>query len=396
MPTVEIITIGTEILLGEIADTNTRRIARALRETGFDLYRTTSIGDNPVRISQAILEALERAEIVITTGGLGPTVDDPTREAVALAFGVGTVFHDHLWEQVIERFARFGRTPTENNRKQATLPEGALPLENPVGTAPGFLIESDSGVLISLPGVPSEMDYLLEHSALPYLLERFPPETVLKVRVLHTAGAGESQIDEKIHDLESLSNPTIGLAAHAGQVDVRIAAKARSEEEAQALIGSVEADLRSRLGSWVYGADDETLAGLAMRNLDSKGWSLALVEAGLAGSLVSLFPTGGRTFVQALVYPAPPEETQAILDMASGLRNAAGADVALGVGLYNHTARPSFVLALHSPLGQKIRRIPYGGPPGLAATRAANFALDWLRRLDGLTPRPSTTRQTGR
>jgi competence/damage-inducible protein CinA-like protein len=378
----EIITIGTEILLGEIVDTNSRHIARSLRQAGFDLYRTTSIGDNPARISQVIREALERAEIVITTGGLGPTVDDPTREAAALAFGVGTAFHPELWEQVIERFARFGRFPSENNRKQATLPDGAIPIVNPVGTAPGFRIESESGVVICLPGVPNEMEYLLKNEVLPYLVERYPSEAVLRVRVLHTAGAGESQIDEKIHDLEALANPTVGLAAHAGQVDVRIAAKAMSEAEADEMIRFIEVEVRQRLGSWVYGADDETLPLLAMRKLERKGWSLAILEAGLEGGLVSRFAGNTPAFIQAAVYPAPPEDPDSLLPLASHLREASGADVCLGAGLYNHAEKPFFVLLLLSPEAEKIRRLPYGGPPELAASRAANFGLDWLRKLD--------------
>jgi molybdenum cofactor synthesis domain-containing protein len=141
MPSAEIITIGTELLLGEIVDTNSHYLARSLRDLGIDLYLTTTVGDNPGRIAQAIQHSLERAEIVITTGGLGPTVDDPTRQAVAQAAGVELEFRQELWEQVQARFRRFSRTPTENNRRQAYVPIGALAVENPVGTAPAFIVE---------------------------------------------------------------------------------------------------------------------------------------------------------------------------------------------------------------------------------------------------------------
>ena len=240
MPSAEIITIGTEILLGEIVDTNARYLARALRDAGIDLYRKTSVGDNAKRIALAIQQSLERCDIVITTGGLGPTVDDPTREAVALAMGVETIYCPDLWEQIQERFNRIGRLPTENNRRQAYIPRGATAIENPVGTAPIFIVEAESRVVISLPGVPREMEYLLQHAILPYLKEHYQIQGIIKARVLHTAGAGESQIDALVGDLEELGNPTVGLAAHSGQVDVRITAKADCAEAADELIKPVE------------------------------------------------------------------------------------------------------------------------------------------------------------
>src|SRR5574341_839993 len=180
MPSAEIITIGTEILLGEIVDTNTRHIALTLRGLGVDLYRTITIGDNVERIASAIRESMQRAEIIITTGGLGPTVDDPTREAVAKAVGVETEFREDLWEQVVETIARYGRKPSENQKRQATVPKGALGVRNPVGTAPAFIVETPlrlppnsqnfggekegrdvkENVIISLPGVPNEMEHI--------------------------------------------------------------------------------------------------------------------------------------------------------------------------------------------------------------------------------------------
>ena len=154
MPTAEIITIGTELLLGETIDTNTRYIARALRDKGVDLFRTSTIGDNPNRIAEIIREGLQRADIIITTGGLGPTIDDPTRNAIALAIGVETEFRPELWFQIKERFGRYGRTPTENNKRQAFVPKGAIAVENTVGTAPAFICELYDHVIIALPGVP--------------------------------------------------------------------------------------------------------------------------------------------------------------------------------------------------------------------------------------------------
>ena len=245
MPVAEIITIGTELLLGETVDTNTRYIARALRDAGVDLYRSSTIGDNQERIAQIIREGMNRADIIITTGGLGPTVDDPTREALALALDVEIEFRPELWEQIQERFRRYNRTPTDNNRRQAYIPTGAIGVENAVGTAPAFVIETDRHAIIALPGVPREMEHLMQVKILPYLRQRFQLHGIIKSRILHTSGVGESTIDARIGDLERLTNPTVGMAAHAGQVDIRITAKADSESEANHLIQQVEQQLRN-------------------------------------------------------------------------------------------------------------------------------------------------------
>ncbi len=241
MPSAEILTIGTELLLGETIDTNSNFLARSLRDAGIDLFRITTVGDNTKRIAQAIQESLERCDIVLTTGGLGPTIDDPTRDAVALALGVKPEFHPELWEQIESRFRKLGRIPTENNRRQAFIPEGAVAIENPVGTAPIFIMEMNSQVVIALPGVPREMSFLMEWKVLPYLRQHFHLHEVIRTRLLHTVGVGESQIDDLIDDLEKLSNPTVGLTAHSGQVDVRITVKADSGRS----LGEIDRAIRS-------------------------------------------------------------------------------------------------------------------------------------------------------
>ena len=286
MPSAEIITIGTEILLGEIADTNTRFLARALRGLGVNLFRTLTIGDNAGRIAEVIREAMTRADIIITTGGLGPTVDDPTREAVAQAADVETEFREELWEQVKTVIARYGRVPGENQKRQAIVPRGAIAIENPVGTAPSFIVEFNSplpageaagvrtGAIISLPGVPQEMEFLFHRSVVPYLQNKFDLHEIIKVRLLHTSGMGEGAIDEQVGEFERLTNPTVGLAAHAGIVDIRIAAKAESETLADNLIAEVETAIRARLGDAIFGADVETLEKTALDAAASRGWNL--------------------------------------------------------------------------------------------------------------------------
>jgi competence/damage-inducible protein CinA-like protein len=381
MPAAEIITIGTELLLGEIVDTNSHYLARALRDQGIDLYRTTTVGDNPGRIAEAIQHSLERAEIVITTGGLGPTVDDPTRQAVALAAGVELEFREQLWEQVQARFRRFGRTPTENNRRQAYVPAGAIAVENPVGTAPAFIVEPSGRAVISLPGVPREMEHLMEHAIIPYLRRRFDLDSVIKARILHTAGVGESQIDERIGDLEQLSNPTVGLAAHSGQVDVRITAKASSLEEAEALIAGVEAQLRQRLGEWVYGADNETLERAAMQALQARGWRIAVVEAGLGGELIRrLANYAFEPFLAGEARPGSPEPDE-LLAWIQAYKQAHGAEVGLGAAISPSAESQQVFIALITPEGAQNFARPYGGPPAYAPRWAAHHSLDILRSL---------------
>lgn len=368
MPTAEIITIGTEILLGEIVDTNTRHIALALRNLGLDLYRTVTIGDNVERIAAAIREAIQRSEIVITTGGLGPTVDDPTREAVAKAVGVQSVFREELWEQVVETISRYGRKPAENQKRQAVVPDGAIAVKNPVGTAPAFIVETDRAAIISLPGVPNEMEHILHESILPYLQKRYNLRHVIKVRVLHCAGLGEGMIDERIGDLETLSNPTVGLAAHTGIVDVRIAAKDESEKGADALIARIEGEVRARLGTAVFGADEDRLEAVAMDAVARRGWTLIGVEQGLNGLLADKLPHT----VSSL-----DADRASLMDAARAARLESKADVALGVRV--SAERGSAEMVLITPRGEKSHEITYGGPPRSLPRWAVNLALNWLR-----------------
>ncbi len=380
MPTAEIITIGTELLLGETVDTNTRYIARALRDEGVDLYRTSTIGDNPERIAEIIQEGLQRADIIITTGGLGPTVDDPTREAVALAMGVKTEFKPELWEQIKERFQRHGRTPTDNNKRQAYIPEGALPIENSVGTAPAFIGETEKQAIISLPGVPREMEYLMQNKILPYLRERFDLSGVIKARVLHTSGVGESQIDERSGDLEALSNPTVGLAAHAGQVDVRITAKAETEAEADELIRATEDELRRRLRAWIYGVDDETLEGAALDTLSAYGWKLTVVEANLGGRLTQRLAEVAGPFAGGEVLAAPPAPEN-LLQTVKELCQTLEAQTGLGVILEPGEFKQILHIALVTPDEERQVVRSYGGPPAMAPRWAVNLSLDIIRKL---------------
>jgi len=239
MPIAEILTIGTEILLGEIQDTNTAYIARTLKNAGINLYRTQTVGDNVFRISEIIREIHTRADILIITGGLGPTVDDPTRQAVADAFYMPLVFHPECWEEIQTYFQKINRIPPQNNQRQAYLPAQAEPIPNPVGTAPGILLEISGRTVVCLPGVPKEMELLLDSYVLPYLQKRWGMHEIIRTKVLHLSGIGEAQVDELIGKYETLSNPTVGLLAKSGIIDIRVAAKANTPDEADEMINNL-------------------------------------------------------------------------------------------------------------------------------------------------------------
>lgn len=272
----EIITIGTELLLGEIVDTNSAYMSRELRNIGVNIYYRTTVGDNVERIANAVRIALSRADVVITTGGLGPTVDDMTRQAVAAATDRELEFRPELFEQIRAYFAQIGAAMSENNRIQAYIPAGSIPIHNRTGTAPCFIVETEQGTVISLPGVPREMKDVLAVSVIPYLRERTGGVGIIKARVLRTAGIGESQIDARIGDLETWSNPTVGLAAHTGQTDIRITARADSEADADALIAQAEAIIRERVGEHIYGVDKESLEEAFIKLLRDRGLKLAV------------------------------------------------------------------------------------------------------------------------
>lgn len=368
MTSAEIITIGTEILLGEIVDTNTRYIAKTLRGLGVDLYRTITIGDNTDRIANAIHNSMERTNIVITTGGLGPTVDDPTREAVAKAVGVETEFREDLWQQVVETIARYGRKPSENQKRQAYVPQGAIGLRNPVGTAPCFIVEKENSVVISLPGVPAEMEHILHEAVIPYLQKKFNLNEIIKVRVLHCAGLGEGLIDEKIADLETLSNPTVGLAAHTGVVDIRIAAKAKNEDEANKMIDEIESQVRERLGSVVFGVDEDKLEEVTLNLLAKKGLTLTAIESGLDGLLARKIPHTASL---------PDLTSDSLLEALRSAQTSAKTDVAVGVTIFPEER--SAVMAMITSKGEKSHKITYGGPPRSLPRWSAYLTINWLR-----------------
>jgi nicotinamide-nucleotide amidase len=379
MPKAEILTIGTELLLGEIVDTNTQYLARKLRDAGIDLFWTTTVGDNEERIAEAVRHALSRSDIVICTGGLGPTVDDVTRDGIARALGVELEYREELWQQIQERFARFKRTPSENNKRQAYVPRGATVLDNAVGSAPAFLAETDGKLVISMPGVPSEMEHILENEVIPYFEKKFGKSGVILARVLHTAGVPESQIDEAIADLEKQTNPTVGLAAHAGAVDVRLTAKADSKEKAEEMLADLEAQVHERLGDAIYGVDEDNLGRAVLKVLAGRKETLAVIEKGLNGKLVKALTGEGNAFVGGEIVE-PRVKTSAINEMAAEYAVAVRAHLVLGVDLRGKANSYEVEIAIMG-LGREHHYLfSYGGSSNQAANWAVNLALGVLRK----------------
>ncbi len=369
MPTAELIAIGTELLLGEIVDTNTKYLARQLRDYGVDLYRSTTVGDNLQRITSLMQEAMSRADIVITTGGLGPTVDDPTREAAAQACNTHNEFHPELWEQIRQRFLKRAMNVSENNRKQAMIPAGAVVIENPVGTAPSFIIPQNGKVLVCLPGVPREMEYLMQASVIPWLKDHFSLSGIIKARVLHIAAVSESKIDEMVADLEEMTNPTVGLLAHPGIVDIRITAKAESEETANQMIDALESVIRQRLGTDIYGVDDETLPQV-IQKLAEKGSSP--IKVILGGFSPDTFKNlEGKNL---LVERVEPQNFSKVVMPDQQLKTP------VFTCLYTPTPELSRIdLNFSYPDLTDTMTREYMGAPGLREEWAVNFCLSFIR-----------------
>ncbi len=370
MPSAELIAIGTELLLGEIQDTNTRYLTRQLRNLGVDVFRATIIGDNPLRIADVIREALSRSEIVITTGGLGPTVDDPTRNAAALAFNVDVEFHPELWKEISSRFISRGIQPSENNKKQAFLPQGALPLSNPVGTAPAFYINRNPGLLICLPGVPSEMETIFQSSVIQLLQQIYGFNAIIRTRTLRTCCMGESSIDTLIADLETLSNPTVGLCAHPGIVDIRITAKANSEETANKMINAIDEEIRQRLPKVIFGVDNLTLPH-AIDSL-SKHNNLNIIIR-LSGFSLTIYRE-----LDSISSPLIKIIDQSYDIQATNILSSKNKPLVFTIELMSAREIPELILKFSKDMETITEQRSYNGPPSMTETWAFNTGMGFV------------------
>ncbi|HEV3475765.1 MAG TPA: competence/damage-inducible protein A [Actinomycetota bacterium] len=346
----EVLGIGTEILLGQIANTNAQHISQRLADIGVDVLHHQVVGDNVERIAEAIALALSRADVVIATGGLGPTGDDVTRQGIAAALGRALVRRPEIEDFLREKFRRLGRNMPESNLVQADVPEGARYILPERGTAPGLAVEHQGRRLYAVPGVPAEMVEMLDGTILPELGSVVGPSGIVS-RVLRATGIAEARVGELLDDLfAAQTNPTLAYLSSAGEVRVRISAKAATREEAAALIGPVEQEVRRRLGTAVFGVDDEELEGAVGRLLRDRGLRLACAESltggGVAFRLTGL-PGASDYFVGAAVcysdeakrsvlgvseetlQGAGPVSEACAREMAQGARKVFSADVGL-------------------------------------------------------------------
>jgi nicotinamide-nucleotide amidase len=406
---VETLAVGTELLLGQITNTNAKEIATRLAESGFTHLNQTVVGDNAGRMESAIDRATERSDALIITGGIGPTADDITRDAVAAVAGVPLVY-DETYEHVLrERWSQLRPDIAfpESNLRQAFRPEGSHVVVNPKGSAPGFRLRIGSCWVFALPGVPAEMLDMVDELVLPFLRERAGEGRVVVSRVLRSWGMSEAKVGEELQDLfDSSTNPTIAFLASAGEISIRITALAGSDGSARLLIAPVEREVRERIGDRIFGVDDETIERVIRRELESRGWTIGTAESatgGLVGRRLTSLPGASATFRGSVVAYASdlktsilgvPESTidehgvvsEATAEaMALGARAVLGVDVAVAV---TGSAGPepleqpvgTMIVAVATPTTSMVRTLHLPGDRERVRAYAATGALHLVLR----------------
>ena len=414
--TAEIIAVGTELLLGNIANTNAQTLSQSLSTLGINVFGHTVVGDNPERLAEAVEVARHRADILITTGGLGPTYDDLTKQTICAAFGRKLVFHPDILEDIRDFYTKNLHAPMpENNRQQAELPEGCTIFDNPVGTAPGCAFEAGGVHVLMLPGPPHEMETMLHRWVEPYL--RTLSKEVIVSHDIMTFGLGESYVDQLLHEkMSHMGNPTLATYAKPCEVRLRATAKAESPQAAEAMLSPVVEQVREALGEYVYGVDVKDLAQVCMEELLKKHLTLATAESctgGLVARRITALPGASKVYrggvvsywteVKAAVLGVPQKtldtygavSEQTARAMAEGARKITGAEVAVsvtGVAGPDPDERNNPVglvfIGLATPEGTFCRRTESGRRRrDRIQDLAANHALDMVRRyLTGLMP----------
>ena len=403
---VEIVSIGSELLLGQIVDTNSAWISQRLAESGANVYYKSCVGDNLDRMTEVLQIALDRADVVITGGGIGPTQDDLTREAVAAVVGVDVVTDPDSLDELRERFQNRGFILTKNNERQAQIPDGATVIRNPNGTAPAFRVDTPKGTIISLPGVPFEMKWLITNEIIPYLREKYDLGETIHYRVLKVADLGESAVDHEIgHLIAESSNPTVGVLARPGQVDVRIAARATNIDAANTLIAPVEAEVRELLGNHIFGTDDDTIETVIGQMLRERNATVAVYEDLSAGAVSdSMRTAAGELFIEAII-----ANTNLVRDrlighsdseqmsgeeraktLANSIREHSGAKIGIAVHGVAETheaentamnlGRGDTYIVISEANGTKLRHVQSAGSGAPDRRRAAMYAFGTLRQ----------------
>jgi nicotinamide-nucleotide amidase len=345
----DVLAVGTELLLGQIVDTNSAWIGEQLAAAGIDTYLHVQVGDNQARMVETLRYLLDRADAVIVCGGLGPTQDDITREAIAEVMGTSLERHDDIADAIREMFLSRGRAMPASNLRQADIPKGGEAIPNPNGTAPGLFCPVGDKVVYAVPGVPHEMEHMVTSAVVPHLLEKSGERGTILSRSLKTWGTSESGLSERIAGrVDTQTNPTIAFLARGIEgLIVRITAKAPTPEEAEALISAEEAILREELGEIVFAVDDQTMESVVSDMLRERGWTLGLAESltgGLVGSRMSDAPGSSEIFrgsivcyaseIKRSVLGVTAEEVvsaECAVQMAEGARRVLGADIGLAV-----------------------------------------------------------------
>jgi nicotinamide-nucleotide amidase len=405
----EIISVGTELLLGQIVDTNAAYASKALAGLGIDLYRRATVGDNEARLVVAIRDACARADVILMIGGLGPTQDDLTKEAVARAFDDELVLDTAAAEHLRALFSRRGVSMPESNLRQAMVFRSGRGIPNPNGTAPGAILEKEGKLVFCLPGPPREFIPMVESAVIPALVKRLGGErTVIRSRVLRTIGIGESAMEERVKDLLASTDPTIAPLAHVGEAHLRLTARAASEEAALALIEPLEREIRARLGVHVYGVDETSLEQAVIALLLERDETLAVAESctgGLLGGRLTGVPGSSRVFLGGIISYSNaakqlllgvPEDLLATHgavsapvaeQMARGARERLGSDIAVSVtgiaGPEGGTPEKPVglvYLGLSDRSGERSQRHLFMGGRADVRTRSILAALDWVRR----------------
>ncbi len=384
----ELIAVGTELLLGSISNTDGQMLSQGLSALGINVYYHTVVGDNPQRLKAAIELAKTRSDIIITTGGLGPTCDDLTKNVLAECFGKKLIRDEESARRIEAYFKALGRSVTENNYQQAMLPEGCTILANDWGTAPGVAFEAGSIHVVMLPGPPRECRAMFEHRAVPYLKQLADGEILS--RSLRLFGIGESAVEQLLREeMNAMTNPTLAPYANEGEVELRITAKADTQAEAQSLIAPVEQQLKDRLGPLVYGADVPSLESVVLEKLKAKGLTFGCAESctgGLIAKRMTDLPGASAAFRGGVVsYATQVKHTvlgvpEDLLEqfgavsgpvaraMAQGARKVLGCDLAVsatGVAGPDPDERGNPVglifVALSAPDGTWVRELQAGG-----------------------------------
>lgn len=401
----EIVSIGSELLLGQIVDTNASWIAQRLAEAGVNLFYKTTVGDNMDRMVEVLDRGLDRSDVVVTGGGIGPTQDDLTREAIAKVTGRKVVTDPGSLLELRERFQKRGFILTKNNERQAQIPDGAIVVRNPNGTAPAFIVETDRGVTISLPGVPFEMKWLVENEVIPYLREKFGLTQMIHYRILKVADLGESAVDDRIgHLIAESANPTVGVLAHPGQVDVRIAALAKSIDEANGLIDVVDTEVRELLGDHIFGVDDETIESVIGKLVAESKATVATCEDLSGGAVAAAIQeAAGPAFLESAIVNTndalekiaraggenPPFEDGAerAAALARAIRQTSGATYGIAVhGVEEgdqrteNLGRGETYIVVSGPNGERARHVRSAGRGAPDRRRAAMGTLSLFRR----------------